>query len=184
MDHEQRVVELLARTLLDDADAQPVDADRAHVHVRSYSALVVFYYLCTNGEKLHRDAYPQGAQSKDADVHKWVTMHSGSPAVCQREHPGAHTWRPDEAGEEERVVRGFAVLQWDKHGSDQLGVHQPKIGDTFDSPWGPSLVLERAEDPNTGTYLLLRIYPHGYRGKPGELGTERKSAPHEFVGRV
>lgn len=144
---------------------------------------MLFYYLCTKGEKLHRDAYPQGAQSKDADVHKWVTMHSGSPAVCQREHPGAHTWRPDEGAEEERVVRGFAVLQWDKQGFDP-GRPKPKIGGTFDSPWGPSLVLERAEDPNTGAYLLLRIYPHGYRGKPGELGTERLGASKQFVGRV
>jgi hypothetical protein len=145
--------------------------------------LVLFYYLCTNGARLHRDAYPQGAQSKDADVYKWVTMHSGSPAICQREHPGPHAWRPDESGEEERVIRGFAVLQWDRYGFDP-GRPKPKVGDSFDSPWGPSLVLERAEDPNTGTYLLLRIYPHGYRGKPGELGSERKDAPRELLGKV
>ena len=66
---------------------------------------MLFYYLCTVGEKLHREAYPQGAQSKDADVYKWVTLHSGSPAVCQREHPAEHRWRPDEGGDEERVVR-------------------------------------------------------------------------------
>ena len=34
---------------------------------------MLFYYLCTVGEKLHREAYPQGAQSKDADVFKTVT---------------------------------------------------------------------------------------------------------------
>ena len=156
---------------------------RSSTRARPHNALVLFYYLCTAGEALHRQAYPQGAQSKDADVHKWVTMHSGSPAVCQREHPEAHQWRPDEGGEEERVVRGFAVLQWDKHGFDP-GRAKPAIGERFDSPWGPSLVMERADDPTTGTYLLLRIYPHGYRGKPGELGTERTDAPKELVGKV
>src|SRR5713226_10583115 len=65
---------------------------------------MLFYYLCTVGEKLHREAYPQGAQSKDADVYKWVMLNSGSPAVCQREHPADHRWRPDEGGDEERVV--------------------------------------------------------------------------------
>ena len=144
---------------------------------------MLFYYLCTKGERLHRESYPQGAQSKDADVHKWVTLQSGSPAVCQRDHPGPHAWRPDEGGEEERVIRGFAVLQWDKQGFDP-GRPKPNVGETFDSPWGPSLVVEHAEDPNTGTYLLLRIYPHGYHGKPGELGTERTDAPKELVGRV
>jgi hypothetical protein len=144
---------------------------------------VLFYYLCTKGEKLHREAYPQGAQSKDADVFKWITLHSGSPAVCQRQHPGAHAWRPDEGGEEERIVRGYSVLQWDKHGFDP-GQPKPKVGDTFDSPWGPSLVIERAEDPNTGTYLLLRLYPHGYRGKKNETGTDRSDVPTEFAGKV
>lgn len=144
---------------------------------------MLFYYLCTTGAKLHREAYPTGAQSKDADVHKWVTMHSGSPAVCQREHPGVHVWRPDEGGEEERVVRGYAVLQWDKQGFDP-GRPKPAVGDTFDSPWGPSLVIQRAEDPNTGTYLLLRIYPHGYGGKKNETGTERTDIPKELAGRV
>jgi hypothetical protein len=144
---------------------------------------VLFYYLCTVGEKAHREAYPQGAQSKDADVHKWVTLHSGSPAVCQREHAGVHAWRPDEGGEEERVVRDYAVLQWDKQGFE-MAKKKPSVGETFDSPWGPSLVMERDEDPNTGTYLLLRIYPHGYRGKRGELGTQRRSAPKEFAGKV
>lgn len=144
---------------------------------------MLFYYLCAKGEKLHREAYPQGAQSKDADVHKWVTLHSGSPAVCQRQHDGAHAWRSDEGGEEERVVRGYAVLQWDKQGFDP-GRPKPKVGDTFDSVWGPSLVIERDEDPNTGTYLLLRIFPHGYSGKKGETGTERKDVPKEFAGKV
>lgn len=144
---------------------------------------MLFYYLCAVGERLHREAYPQGAQSKEADVHKWVTLHSGSPAVCQREHGGPHRWRPDEGGEEERLIRDFAVLQWDKHGFDP-GTPQPDRGETFSSPWGPSLVIERTDDPVTGTYLLLRIYPHGYHGKPGELGAERADAPKEFVGRV
>lgn len=144
---------------------------------------MLFYYLCTKGGKLHRDAYPQGAQSKDADVHKWITLHSGSPAVCQREHEGAHQWRPDEGGEEERVVRGYAVLQWDKNGFDP-GSAKPLPGATFDSPWGPSLVIERAEDPNTGTYLLLRLYPHGYRGKRNETGVQRRDVPKELAGKV
>jgi len=145
--------------------------------------LVLFYYLCTVGEGLHREAYPQGAQSKDADVYKWVTMFSGSPAVCQRQHDGAHVWRPDEGGDEERVVRDYAVLQWDRQGfeSDRP---QPDAGDTFDSRWGPSLVLERAEDPNTGTYLLLRIFPHGHHGKLSELGSERTDVPRQFARRV
>ena len=144
---------------------------------------VLFYYLCTAGERLHKEAYPQGAQSKDADVFKWVTMHSGSPAVCQREHDGVHVWRPDEGGDEERVVRSYAVLQWDKEGFD-LEKRKPAVGETFDSRWGPSLVVERSDDPTTGTYLLLRIFPHGYHGKHAELGTKRRDAPRELVGRV
>ncbi len=148
-----------------------------------YGRRVLFYYLCAVGEKLHREAYPQGAQSKDADVFKWVTMHSGSPAVCQREHPEPHAWRPDESGEEERLVRGYAVLQWDKQGFEAARA-KPDVGEHFDSPWGPSLVLERIEDPTTGTYLLLRLYPHGYHGKPGETGTERHDVPKELVGKV
>lgn len=144
---------------------------------------MLFYYLCTRGEALHREAFPQGAQSKDADVHKWVTLHSGSPAVCQREHDGAHLWRPDEGGEEERVVRGYAILQWDREGFD-ADRPKPKVGESFMSRWGPSLVLEHADDPVTGTYFLLRIYPHGFHGKPGELGSERRDVPREFVGKV
>jgi hypothetical protein len=144
---------------------------------------MLFYYLCTVGEQKHREAYPQGAQSKDADVFKWVTLHSGSPAVCQREHAGAHAWRPDEGGDEERIVRGYAVCQWDKEGFDP-GVAKPKVGDTWDTRWGPSLVVERVDDETTGTYLLLRIYPHGYRGKKGETGTERKDVPRAVAGKV
>lgn len=144
---------------------------------------MLFSYLCTKGEALHREAYPLGAQSKDADVHKWVTMHSGSPAVCQREHPGPHQWRPDEGGEEERVVRGYAVLQWDAHGFD-ADRPMPTVGEAFDSRWGPSTVIERTDDPTTGSYLLLRIYPHGHHGKPGELGAKRTDAPRELIGRV
>jgi len=144
---------------------------------------MLFYYLCTVGEKLHKEAYPQGAQSKDADVYKWVALHSGSPAVCQREHEGAHLWRPDEGGDEERVVRGYAVLQWDKQGFD-LAKRKPDVGEAFDSLWGPSLVVERSDDPTTGTYLLLRIFPHGYKGKPGEMGLERKDVPRELAGKV
>ena len=144
---------------------------------------MLFYYLCTVGEKLHKEAYPQGAQSKDADVYKWVALHSGSPAVCQREHEGAHRWRPDEGGDEERVVRGYAVLQWDKQGFD-FAKHKPDVGERFDSRWGPSLVVERSDDPTTGTYLLLRIFPHGYKGKPGEMGLERRDVPRELAGKV
>src|SRR5437667_72640 len=76
---------------------------------------MLFYYLCTIGEKLHREAYPQGAQSKDADVYKWVLLHSGSPAVCQREHPAEHRWRPDEGGDEERVVRNPRRIEESGH---------------------------------------------------------------------
>lgn len=149
----------------------------------SYTARVLFSYLCGVGESLHRQAYPQGAQTKDADVHKWVTLFSGSPAVCQRQHEGAHQWRPDLEAEEERVLRGYAVLQWDKAGFDP-GVAKPEIGTSFDSSWGPSLVVARTEDPTTGTYLLLRIFPHGHHGKKGELGTERNDVPRELAGRV
>jgi hypothetical protein len=133
---------------------------------------VLFYYLCTEGEALHREAYPQGAQSKDADVYKWVTMFSASPAVCQRQHAGDHAWRPDEGGDEERVVRGFAVLQWDRQGfeSDRP---QPEVGEKFLSTWGPSLVVERTDDPTTGTYFLLKLFPHGYHGKHEEIGAKR-----------
>ena len=144
---------------------------------------MLFYYLCAVGERLHKQAYPQGAQSKDADVYKWVSLHSGSPAVCQREHPGPHEWRPDEGGDEERIVRGYAVLQWDKQGFDP-STRKPNVGEQFDSKWGPSLVMERSDDLVTGTYLLLRIFPHGYKGKAGEVGTKRQDVPRELVGRV
>jgi len=144
---------------------------------------VLFYYLCTVGEQRHREAYPQGAQSKDSDVFKWVTMFSGSPAVCQREHPGMHRWRPDEGGEEERIIRGYAVLQWDKEGFEP-GKPKPKVGEQFGSRWGPSIVVERVDDGVTGTYLLLRIFPHGYHGKAFEIGTQRGDAPRELVGRI
>lgn len=144
---------------------------------------MLFYYLCVPGEQKHRDAFPQGAQSKDADVHKWVTMHSGSPAVCQREHPGPHQWRPDEGGDEERIVRGYAVLQWDKQGFDP-GRERPDVGDRFESRWGPSLVVERSDDPTTGAYLLLRIFPHGFHGKAAEVGTKRSDVPRAVFGQV
>ena len=144
---------------------------------------MLFYYLCTVGERLHREAYPQGAQSKDADVFKWVTMFSGSPAVCEREHAGTHQWRPDEGGDEERIVRGYAVLQWDREGFD-LAKEKPAVGDRFESRWGPSIVVERGEDPTTGTYLLLRLFPHGYHGKHAEIGTKRGDAPKELAGRI
>ena len=144
---------------------------------------MLFYYLCTIGEGKHKQAYPQGAQSKDSDVYKWVTMHSGSPAVCQREHPGLHRWRPDEGGDEERIVRGYAVLQWDKEGFD-LEKKKPAVGEQFDSRWGPARVVERVDDGITGTYLLLRILPHGYKGKAFEIGTKRSDAPKELVGRI
>jgi hypothetical protein len=145
---------------------------------------MLFYYLCTVGERKHREAFPQGAQSKDADVFKWVTMHSGSPAVCQREHAAElHRWRPDEGGDEERIVRGYAVLQWDKEGFD-LSARKPEVGETFDSRWGPSLAVERTDDPLTGTYLLLRIFAHGYRGKKSEIGLERHDVPELLVGKV
>ena len=144
---------------------------------------MLFYYLCTIGEQEHKKAYPQGAQSKDSDVYKWVTMFSGSPAVCQREHPGLHRWRPDEGGDEERIVRGYAVLQWDKQGFEEKNA-KPQVGEQFASRWGPSVVVERVDDGVTGTYLLLRIFPHGYKGKPFEIGTKRVDAPKEVVGRI
>src|SRR4029079_850581 len=100
------------------ASAQTHDADRRRCHVHILRSML-FYYLCTVGEQKFREAYPQGSQSKDSDVFKWVTMHSGSPAVCQREHAREdHRWRPDEGGDEERIVRGYSVLQWDKQGFD------------------------------------------------------------------
>src|SRR5439155_829485 len=93
--------------LFEDADAESMNDDPARVHRSPFILLaMLFYYLCTVGEALHKQAYPQGAQSKDADVFKWVTLTSGSPAVCQREHEGPHRWRPDEGGDEERIVRG------------------------------------------------------------------------------
>lgn len=144
---------------------------------------MLFYYLCIPGEQTHREAYPQGAQSKDADVHKWVTLHSGSPAVCQREHPGPHRWRPDEGGDEERIVRGYAVLQWDKQGFE-AGRAKPDVGERFESRWGPALVVERSDDPTTGTYLLLRIFPHGFHGKAAEIGTKRSDVPRAVFGQV
>ena len=144
---------------------------------------MLFYYLCTVGEQEHRKAYPQGSQSKDADVFKWVTMHSGSPAVCQREHEGIHRWRPDEGGDEERVVRGYSVLQWDKEGFDAKGA-APTVGEQFMSRWGPSLVVERVDDDLTGAFLLLRIFPQGYSGRAHEIGAERKDVPKAVAGKV
>ena len=91
--------------------------------------------------------------------------------------------RPDEGGAEERVCRYFAVLQWDAHGFP-LDERKPDIGERWDSPWGPSLVLERDDDPEVGTYLLLRVYAHGYEGKPGEIGTARPDVPKELHGAV
>ena len=75
------------------------------------------------------------------------------------------------------------MLQWDKQGFE-LADTKPDVGESFDSRWGPSLVVERSDDPTTGTYLLLRIFPHGYHGKPGELGTKRSDAPRELVGKI
>jgi hypothetical protein len=49
----------------------------------------------------------------------------------------------------------------------------PAVGDKFDSRWGPSIVLERSDDPTTGTYLLLKLFPHGYHGKTEEIGSKR-----------
>jgi hypothetical protein len=144
---------------------------------------MLFYYLCTVGEQEHRKAYPQGSQSKDADVFKWVTMHSGSPAVCQREHDGIHRWRPDEGGDEERVVRGYSVLQWDKEGFD-ASRSAPNVGEQYTSRWGPSLVVERVDDDLTGAFLLLRIFPQGYSGRAHEIGTERKDVPKVVAGKV
>ena len=143
---------------------------------------MLFYYLCTVGEQKFREVYPQGSQSKDSDPFKWVTMHSGSPAVCQREHPEAHRWRPDEGGDEERIVRGYAVLQWDKKGFDPGKT--PSVADPFDSRWGPSLVVERVDDDLTGAFLLLRIFPQGYHGRPNEIGTERGDVPKALAGKV
>jgi hypothetical protein len=145
---------------------------------------MLFYYLCAVGEGEHRKEYPQGAQSKDADVFKWVTMHSGSPAVCQREHAGReHRWRPDEGGDEERIVRGYAVLQWDKEGFDS-STPVPDVGDRYASRWGPSLIVERINDEKTGAFLLLRIFAQGYKGKANEIGTERSDVPKAVAGKV
>src|SRR5437870_811113 len=134
---------------------------------------MLFYYLCTVGEKLHREAYPQGAQSKDADVYKWVTLHSGSPAVCQREHPADHRWRPDEGGDEERVVRSYAVLQWDKEGFD-FAKTKPEVAERFDSRWGPSLVALRGP---RGSAI-----PPGRLGERVELPVEHRQLVHRVAG--
>ena len=144
---------------------------------------MLFYYLCAVGEKLQNEKYPQSAQTKDADVYKWVTMHSGSPAICQQPHEGEHQWRPDEGGVEERVCRYYAVLQWDAQGFN-LDERKPNVGERWVSPWGPSLVVERDDDPAKGTYLLLRVYVHGFEGKPGEIGTQRPDVPQELKGVV
>ena len=64
------------------------------------------------------------------------------------------------------------------------GVRKPNVGEAFDSRWGPSLVVERVEDELTGTFLLLRIFPHGYRGKKSEIGLERHDVPELLVGKV
>ncbi len=144
---------------------------------------MLFYYLCAVGEQKFREVYPQGSQSKDSDPYKWVTMHSGSPAVCQREHPEVHRWRPDEAGDEEHVVRCYAVLQWDKEGFDE-DTAVPAVGDEYDSRWGPSLVVERTDNELTGAFLLLRIFPQGYHGRAHEIGTARGDVPKALAGRV
>src|SRR2546428_390289 len=130
---------------------------------------MLFYYLCTVGEKLHKEAYPQGAQSKDADVYKWVALHSGSPAVCQREHEGAHLWRPDEGGDEERVVRGYAVLQWDKQGFD-LAKRKPDVGEAFDSPCGTSW-------PTRARSALWSHAPGNEAPSPGPAARESYGSP-------
>src|SRR5207244_4464687 len=148
---------------------------------------MLFYYLCTVGEKLHREAYPQGAQSKDADVYKWVTLHSGSPAVCQREHPADHRWRPDEGGDEERVVRSYAVLQWDKEGFD-LAKTKPEVAERFDSRWGSSVPAhtQRGEDARHSARLSRRPTSRGTssptrvrisRGSPGRASGAPSRAP-------
>lgn len=144
---------------------------------------MLFYYLCVTGERLQEEKYPSGAQTKDADAYKWVTMRSGSPAICQQPHDGEHRWRPDEGGSEERVCRYFAVLQWDMQGFP-LDLRKPDAGERWDSPWGPSLVLERDDDPEKGTYLLLRVYAHGYEGKAGDIGTKRPDVPKALQGVV
>jgi hypothetical protein len=94
-----------------------------------------------------------------------------------------HRWRPDEGGEEERIVRSYAVVQWDKEGFPD-GTRKPGIGERWDSRWGPSLVVERVDDELTGAFLLLRIFPHGYHGKKPELGLERHDVPKELAGKV
>ena len=65
-----------------------------------------------------------------------------------------------------------------------LAKQKPSTGDRFESRWGPSIVVERSDDPTTGTYLLLRLFPHGYHGKHAEIGTKRSDAPRELVGRI
>jgi hypothetical protein len=69
-------------------------------------------------------------------------------------------------------VRGFAVLQWDKQGFEE-DRPVPSAGERYDSRWGPSIVIERSDDPTTGTYLLLKLFPHGYHGKHEEIGSKR-----------
>ena len=49
---------------------------------------------------------------------------------------------------------------------------------------GAKVTIERVDDGPTGTYLLLRILPHGYQGKAAEIGTKRSDAPTELVGKI
>ena len=51
--------------------------------------------------------------------------------------------------------------------------HQNVSGAKLDSRWGPALVLERSDDPVTGTYFLLKLFPHGYHGKDEAIGSKR-----------
>ena len=112
-----------------------------------------------------------------------MTLDAGTERPTGREHPGLHRWRPDEGGDEERIVRGYAVLQWDKEGFE-AGTAVPNVGDRFASRWGPSLVVERVDDELTGAFLLLRIFPQGYQGRAHEIGMERHDVPKAVAGKV
>ena len=73
------------------------------------------------------------------------------------------------------------------NGAEPLSIAVP-MGDTqFDPNSTGAQTIDTTRsifDPTTGTYLLLRIYPHGYHGKPGELGSKRADAPKELIGKV
>ena len=138
---------------------------------------MLFDYLCT----LVRSGIgllPNRCASKDAGVYSGHDA-CGIAGGRQQEHTDEHAG-PDAGGDEERIIRGYRCCS----GQAGFGRSPSRCRRGFDSPWGPSIVVERAEDPATGTYLLLRLFPHGYKGKAFETGTDRKDVPKVVAGKV